>query len=207
MHVQPNPSLSQSSSKSLTSKNVRGSRFTMKFKLKVYDQQDASIDVKKLILLWNKRSNYGKKYTLKTMLLIQQKNLLNEEIYECRLDYNSVVHGFTESLKNKNNLYRAHPDYRNTGEWFDWAFISWIVTLEDGSSSFCLITAQLLMFIYISECTVMSVDKYENSDISNEINVLGLKEHDYWEVVQSANKYPSLDTNVSKTSSPFDTHK
>ena len=53
------------------------------------------------------------------MLLIQQKLFLNKEIRGGRLDYSSVVHGFAEHLDKNYNLYRAYPDYCNTGEWFD----------------------------------------------------------------------------------------
>ena len=139
------------------------------------------------------------------MLLIQQKLFLNKEIRGGRLDYSSVVHGFTEYLDKNNNLYRAHPDYRNTGEWFDWAFISWSVASEDGSLNSCLLPAQLLMFIDISGCTVRSLEKEDDSNNSSDINMLGLEEHDYWAVVQSSKKYPSMDTTFSNTSYPFDT--
>ena len=139
------------------------------------------------------------------MLLIQQKLFLNKEIRGGRLEYDSVVHGFTEFCDKNNHLYRAHPDYRNTGEWFDWAFISWRVALENGTLNSFLMPAQLLMFIDISECTVTSVEEENDSTKSSETNMLGLEEHNYWAVVQSAKRYATMDTTFSNTSSPFDT--
>ena len=44
------------------------------------------------------------------------------------------------------------------------------------------------MFIDISECKVMSVEKEDNSNNSSDINMSDLEEHDYWAVVQSAKK-------------------
>ena len=82
---------------------------------------------------------------------------LNKEICGSRLDYNHVVHGFTEYLDNNNNWYQAHPYYCNTEEWFVWAFIWCSVALEDGTFNSCLVPVQILMFMDISECTVMSV--------------------------------------------------
>ena len=65
--------------------------------------------------------------------------------------------------------------------------------------------AQLLMFIDISECMVTSVEKEDDSNKSSETNMLGLDEHDYWAVVQSEKRYPTMDTTFSNTSYPFDT--
>ena len=55
------------------------------------------------------------------------------------------------------------------------------------------------MFIDISECTVTSVEKEDDSNNSRDKNMLGLDEHDYWVVVQSAKKYPSMHTRFSNT--------
>ena len=53
------------------------------------------------------------------MLMIQQKLFLNDELYGGQVHHDSVVHGFTEYTDENKNIYRAHPEYRNTGEWFD----------------------------------------------------------------------------------------
>ena len=45
----------------------------------------------------------------------------------CIKDMNSLLGG--------NFLFRAHPNYRQTGEWFDWACIEWCTTISNDDDS------------------------------------------------------------------------
>ena len=206
--LQPNVSLSssQSMSQSNISSRIGGTRFTLIFETNVRQQSQNSIREDNLSLRWKNSSNNGKRFPLSTMLMIQQKLFLNDELYGGRVHHDSVVHGFTEYTDENKNIYRAHPEYRNTGEWFDWAFITWTTTKEDGTSSTCEVPAQLLMFVDLSSCTITGFDEEESSNNDGEDRAFDLEEHNLWAVVQSAKKYPSMDNGFSNSSPPFNSH-
>ena len=206
--LQPNVSLSssQSMSQSNISSRIGGTRFTLIFETNIRQQSQNSIREDNLSLRWKNSSNNGKRFPLSTMLMIQQKLFLNDEPYGGRVHRDSVVHGFTEYTDENKNIYRAHPEYRNTGEWFDWAFITWTSTKEDGTSSTCEVPAQLLMFVDLSSCTITGFDEEESSNNDGEDCAFDLEEHNLWAVVQSAKKYPSMDNGFSNSSPPFNSH-
>ena len=86
------------------------------------------------------------------------------------LHKDSIVNGFTE-FTNNGVTYRAHPSYRGTRPWFDWALFNWEGTDE-------LIPAKIIMFVDISECQIMTADEHQafcrifdhNNDLRGEVD-------------------------------------
>lgn len=64
------------------------------------------------------------------------------------ISQNSVVNGYTE-LKYGDDLFRAHPLYRKSAVWNDWAMISWA-----GGDQ--LLPARILMFISLKNCEIVA---------------------------------------------------
>ena len=59
------------------------------------------------------------------------------------------------------------------------------------------------MFVDISHCSVCYDIELENDCLSQE-KLFELCQHNFWVVVQSAKKYPTMDSNFANKSSPFD---
>ena len=77
----------------------------------------------------------------------------------------------------------------HSGEWFDWAFITWDVSPQNrpDDTECCEIPAQLLMFLDITDCDMVNDSDYD-SDSSRENEIFGYNTHKLWAVVQSAKK-------------------
>ena len=70
------------------------------------------------------------------------------------LDHSSIVHGFTEYTDADGHIYRAHPNFRGKGEWFDWCLIQW-----EGIDE--LVPAKIITFLDFSSCHLMSEDELD----------------------------------------------
>lgn len=60
------------------------------------------------------------------------------------ITHHSKVNGFTECNK-CGTVYRAHPCYRDDGQWFDWGLIEW----DEGDNP---VPAKILMFLDLTNC-------------------------------------------------------
>ena len=121
---------------------------------------------------------------------------LNTDDGEC-LRSDSVVTGKTEYVSNDGTIFRAHPNFRSNGKWYDWCNLKW-------SSDEKPVPAKIIMFLDLSGCSMMSDSEIHRlrNDIQDEIiEVTGtqkrrrypnrqrvdyLSKDDMWVVVRSA---------------------
>lgn len=106
------------------------------------------------------------------------------------LRHDSVVMGFTEYFDREGNVYRAHPNYRGDGEWFDWCLVKW-----DGIDE--PVPARIITFLDISSCELMTDEERIafcnaigiDNDHPIQLDNIGYQEYltqGLWFVVQSA---------------------
>ena len=79
---------------------------------------------------------------------LTKRLFLNTEDGGC-LKHDSVVVGRTEYIDDDGDIYRAHPNYRGFGKWYDWCKILW---KEDEEA----IPAKIIMFLDLTDCEMMS---------------------------------------------------
>ena len=63
-----------------------------------------------------------------------------------KIGNNVPINGFTEYHRDK-LIFRAHPNYKNTGGWYDWALFKWV--LDDKST--IEVPGQIVMFLDLPE--------------------------------------------------------
>ena len=124
---------------------------------------------------------------------------LNTEDGGC-LTHDSVVVGKTEYADDDGNVYRAHPNYRSNGMWYDWCKISWNTTDDP-------VPARIIMFLDLTECKLMDHTSLNQmrEDLNEEIMEVTedgtrrrypnrdrtkyLSKDDIWVVIRSAYDY------------------
>ena len=72
------------------------------------------------------------------------------------LHRSSIVKGFTEYYDGE-HMYRAHPSFRDDGEWYDWCYIAW----DENDDP---VPSKILMFVDLRTCTFIN-DIHQNDDI------------------------------------------
>lgn len=172
------------------------SKFILKF---IKDNRKNDTNLRTSLLLW---SNKTPNQSFDTNLLMCLTNWLWVDIRGGCISEQSIARGFTE-IQLDGNTYRAHPSYRNTGPWYDWAFVEW-----EGSDH--LIPARIFMFFELNPDSVEFLcesdliqrrrhddnDNYEPDDKYEllpgttakvqEVNNDFITQHRYWAIIHSA---------------------
>ena len=110
-------------------------------------------------------------------LFLQNANLGGRLSDDC-----DTIIGRCEYVDEDGNLYRAHPSYKQTGEWNDWAFFQWT-----GYEN--LIPAKILMMFELE-------DEFIVQEEDTEQNVVGMESHlvgGTWCIVRAADGTVNLD--------------
>ena len=103
----------------ITQHCLKGTRFRLTYS----ESHDGLAPSGNASLRWITQTN-GLRFDRVTLTSLCQRLFLNTGDGGC-LTHDSVVMGYTELLDTEKNLYRAHPNYRGTGKWFDWCLIDW----------------------------------------------------------------------------------
>ena len=84
---------------------------------------------------------------------LTKRLFLNIEDGGC-LTHDSVVIGKTEYIHKDGDIFRAHPNFRGFGKWYDWCTIKWTTDADP-------IPAKIIMFLDLSETEIMDVESHQ----------------------------------------------
>ena len=122
-----------------------GSRFVISLHDETCTAEDISLD-----FVWLGKQP-KKSFSKDVCLSLGQRLWFNHRDINCLTKDSSVI-GFTEYTDSP-NFYRAHPSYRDSGEWFDWCTIDWDTSEQH-------VPCKLMMFL-----------DFQNSTFCNDNNV------------------------------------
>ena len=121
-------------------KTFSGSKYFISFHPE-FEQRTSYVNVK-----WNDKKCKAKIDNNLTFGMCKRL-FLNDGDGGC-LTSDSVIECFTEYIDGNGNTYRAHPDYRGSGAWYDWCQIKW--------KNVGKYPAKILCFFDLSKCTLMT---------------------------------------------------
>ena len=142
---------------------LSGSRFTMK--LTDSEDNEYSYLRKTLTISW-KGVPVDASYHSLVFQNLTKRLFLNTGDGGCLTECSEVI-GRTEFIHSDGTIFRAHPNYRNDGMWYDWCKIKW-------SKKGLPIPAKIIMFLDLSDCKLMDADAQDEmrNAIIEEINTL-----------------------------------
>ena len=140
---------------------LAGSTFTMTL---IDSADDEFSYLRKTLLIEWKGVPVNASYHSLVFQNLTKRLFLNTDDGGC-LTHDSKVIGKTEYISEDGTIYRAHPNYRSDGMWYDWCKVKWEKKKEE-------IPAKIIMFIDLTECDMMTEDVQNEmrDDIVQEIN-------------------------------------
>ena len=142
--------LSDYKKKKVLETNVRrdqSSRY--KLQLKEMDEDQHGRTTVNLEMKWTTRNSLGVFANDIMLSLCKRLFLIDQVGYGC-ISEDSIPIGFTEYVdKDRELFFRAHPNYRGNGAWFDWCTIRW-ENIDDP------IPAKIITFIDLSGCAIVN---------------------------------------------------
>lgn len=121
-----------------------GTRFSLQF----YEDHDSISPFGELKVQWHSSTKNDLRFDEELLLSMAERLFLNTD-HGGNLTPSSIVSGYTEFTDENNNLYRAHPNFKGKGEWYDWCLVNW----EDFDEP---VPAKIMTFLNLEECSIMS---------------------------------------------------
>ncbi len=141
-------------------------------RLQSFNRDQNGVRVGQLTLKWLSGKTSGS-FKPNIMISLAKRLFLSQHPDYGSLKHHSVVRGFTEYIHPESKqLFRAHPNYRSKGSWYDWCTIKWdsypdpipakIITFLDLSNSVMMTYAEMIeMNMLVEGENIDDVDEHE----------------------------------------------